>query len=525
MNSTKPDYDIALVGAGISAAYTLIHYLDLLRQRPPPQPVRVAVLEKTGEFWTGVPYGRRSGRHSLIITALKEFLPEPERAAFAAWLDRHRVKLFQPVEVDGRRLTSEWRQHCQNAMAAGTWDDVFLPRAVFGDYLREVMTALLDDAAKAGLMACRLIPCEVVDVEVSDGSYRLTSADDSRTGTTMTAAKVVLALGSPPNRPCASTLRREADGEVCVIENLYEPGLEANLGELAAFLDQVRVTGRDQVLVVGANASALEVLYSLVDQAALAKRIGRLLVISPAARFPHRIGGPGAPPDYCPANLAALLHSQPFTARQILEAVERDVELAEQSGLNVADIFQAVSRGILDAVNALSVPEQERFVTEYGVKIGRLQRRAGPEYRDVVDRLLAERRLELVRGEFVRYVSQSEGGPGFEYVETASRARRVYCAPLAGIVNCGGFSDLADWSPPLVQNLLRRGLCRPNASNRGFLLNEWLEASPECYVMGPLVAGNLNRTLRVWHAESCARIIQLSRQLASALMRQPFRQS
>lgn len=519
--STKPDYDVAIVGAGISAAYTLIHLADQLRQRPPPLPVRIAVLDKAGEFWTGVPYGSRSGRHSLIITSLKEFLPEPERAAFAAWLDRNRGHPFQPVDVKGHRLTSEWRQRSQAAMSEGRWDELFLPRAVFGDYLGGLMTALLDEAEKAGLLSCRLIPAEVVDLERFDGSFRLTLGQASHTGTTLTSAKVVLALGSPPNRPCTMSHGGEADGEVCVIENLYEPGLEANLAELSASLERLRATGHDQVVVVGANASALEVLYAFVDQATLAAHLGKVIVVAPTARFPHRIGGTSTPPDYCPANLKRLLESRPFTARQILEAVERDVESAEARGLNVADIFPAVSRGVLEAVDALAPSEQEHFVTEYGVRIGRLQRRAGPEYRDVVERLRADGRLEVIKGEFLRYVPKSQGGPGFEYVETESRTRRVHSAPLAGIVNCGGFSDLTGWSSPLVHNLLRRGICRPNASKRGFLLNEWFEASPGCYVMGPLVAGNLNRALRVWHAESCARIIQLSRQLASALMRQP----
>jgi hypothetical protein len=37
--------------------------------------------------------------------------------------------------------------------------------------------------------------------------------------------------------------------------------------------------------------------------------------------------------------------------------------------------------------------------------------------------------------------------------------------------------------------------------------------------MGPLVAGNIIGKVKVWHAESCTRIIQLSQTLAEILAR------
>lgn len=73
------NYDLAIVGSGISCAYTSIHYLTLLENRSTAeskefQTVKIAVLDKSEEFWTGIPYGSRSGKQSLIITPLKEFL-------------------------------------------------------------------------------------------------------------------------------------------------------------------------------------------------------------------------------------------------------------------------------------------------------------------------------------------------------------------------------------------------------------------------------------------------------------------
>ena len=46
----------------------------------------------------------------------------------------------------------------------------------------------------------------------------------------------------------------------------------------------------------------------------------------------------------------------------------------------------------------------------------------------------------------------------------------------------------------------------------------FFEANKNCYVMGPLVAGNIDGDFKVWHAESCQRIIGLSKQLAEVLV-------
>ncbi|PSB40183.1 hypothetical protein C7B77_28685, partial [Chamaesiphon polymorphus CCALA 037] len=81
------------------------------------------------------------------------------------------------------------------------------------------------------------------------------------------------------------------------------------------------------------------------------------------------------------------------------------------------------------------------------------------------------------------------------------------------------FQDVTTSSSSLIQNLIRRQICVPNESNRGFVIDKNFEASKNCYLMGPLVAGNIDGNFRVWHAESCQRIIGFSQNLAAALLR------
>ena len=154
---------------------------------------------------------------------------------------------------------------------------------------------------------------------------------------------------------------------------------------------------------------------------------------------------------------------------------------------------------------------------KYAVEIGKLQRRAGGEYLDVVDALICQNKLEFLKGRFVRFLAAT-GGSRCEYLAGAEREQKVLDAPIGAVVNCAGFQDVTKSSSVLIQNLIRRKICIPNDSNRGFVIDKNFEASKNCYVMGPLIAGNIDGNFKVWHAESCQRIIGLAQQLAQVLL-------
>ena len=140
------------------------------------------------------------------------------------------------------------------------------------------------------------------------------------------------------------------------------------------------------------------------------------------------------------------------------------------------------------------------------------------EYLDVVDTLVAQDKLTFLKGKFVRDLPLSIGGTGCEYIDSDDREPKMLDTPVGVIINCAGFQDVTKSSSILIQNLLQRGICAPNDSNRGFVIDKDFKASKNCYVMGPLVAGNIDGSFRIWHAESCQRIIGLSQHLATVLI-------
>ena len=111
------------------------------------------------------------------------------------------------------------------------------------------------------------------------------------------------------------------------------------------------------------------------------------------------------------------------------------------------------------------------------------------------------------------------------YAIPESQAEVTYRAPFCITINCGGFEELAPSSSRLINSLLDNGICKVNRTNRGFLVNERLEAGENVYVIGPLLGGNFNENVRYWHVESASRIAGLAELLAESLCDSLYPQS
>ena len=521
-STTKPQneayYDIAIVGAGISSAHTLIHYLALLERQSLDRPVRIVVTEKSGEFWTGIPYGLKSGCDSLLISSLKEFIPQQlERQQFVSWLNENCYWIFASQKYQNGELTSKWLAANAAAISQGMWDELFIPRHIYGLYLKHCLTKTIEDATAKGTLEIDLLTSEVIDIQCCEDRYRVELVSAAEERSAFVATKLVLAIGSPPNvafeRPQATD-----ESDICYIDNMYEPSMDFNIQRICRALQQSDRQTHRQVLMVGSNAGTLDALYCLNNSTAASSLIDKFVILSPNAAFPHRISREIESIVYSPAHLETLIASESFTAQQILLAVERDVAEATAQRVNISDIYTHISSAVIQALNLLDDAEQQQFVSKYAVEIGKLQRRAGGEYLDVVDRLIDRDKLTFIKGRFQRYHSPATTDFGCEYIDSESQLSTPINMPIGVVINCAGFQDVTRSSSVLIQNLIRRGICVPNDSRRGFKIDRNFAASKNCYLMGPLVAGNIAGDLKVWHAESCQRIIGLSKLLAEVLL-------
>jgi uncharacterized NAD(P)/FAD-binding protein YdhS len=519
-------YDLAIIGAGVSSAYTLIHYIAGLEKQAAIEsddsllfvPVKILVTEKSGEFWTGLPYGSRSGRNALLIAPLHEFIPQvEERQDFINWLTKHQAEIFNPAEYRIRgELSAKWLQANQESMSQGLWDDIFIPRHIFGLYIKQRVDLLLQTTAAKGLIEFKLITADAIDVQLTEDIYQVDLAGKDHS--CFFTKKLVLAIGSPPNVAFTNPPVPGTEDRICYVDNMYEPSLDSNIDRIRQALQQVADPAQRQVLMVGSNAGTLDTLYSINNSTETVNLIDKFVIVSPNAAFPHRITRGIVELGYIPQNLLDLVSTKSFTAKQIFTAVAQDVAAATAKNINVSDIHGDISKVVMQALNLLNPDEQKQFVVKYAVEIGKLQRRAGGEYLDVVQNLRNLDRLEFIKGKFVKYSTLATGVANCEYLDSEDSQQKVVDASVSVIINCAGFQDVTKSSSPLINNLIKRGICIPNESHRGFVCDKNFTAGKNCYLMGPLVAGNMDGSFKVWHAESCQRIINLSQQLATTLL-------
>jgi uncharacterized NAD(P)/FAD-binding protein YdhS len=512
--SSKEKYDIAIVGSGVSCSYTVISYISLLLNQIPKQPLRLAIIDKDGVGWVGVPYGQRNGQHSLIISSLKEFLPQPELDNFKHWLNQNYQWVFDTAERGMGLLSSKWFDNHQPEMSAGDWDELFVPRYAFGLYLKGRISELLQQAQACGAIEYSLVTAEVTDLQQVDGLYQI-EMDANEGRSSLMAQKVILAIGSPPNKNI-SFVDDSAQG-LCYIDNMYEPSQSLNIDLIIKTLQNSHSPEQNQVLIIGSNASALETIYSLSNNIDAVKLINKFIVISNGG-FPSRICPTVSTDVYEAQYLKALAKSPDLTAKDILEAVKQDVAMALAQNETVGSTYATISKRVIEALHLLSAAEQSLFVTKYGVEIGKHQRRAGSDYLNVVEQLMSAGKLDLIKGKFIKTSRLSNEQHGFEFLDASTQEKQVFSTPLRVVVNCAGFQDLTKSSSTLIENLIQRGICTPNDSNNGFYVNENFEANQNLYLVGPLVAGNINHKFKIWHAESCARIVGISQQLAEILV-------
>lgn len=514
-------YDLAFVGSGIACTYTIIHLINMLDQKPLNKKVKILVVDKADEFWVGIPYGNRSGFNSLIITSLKDFLSTDELELFKNWLKQNINWVFKDFQKRNGTLSSDWLENNEKRLAENDWDNIYLPRYIFGYFLRERVNALLESAVNKNLLEYQLLSADVIDIKNNDGIYKLTVKDNFSNKLEIESSKIILSIGSPPKKNLFTLENYESLSGINLIEDLYQPKLEANIDQIYETFKNAENKEQNNILIVGSNASALEAAYNIMDISGMEDLVNKFYFLSRDGAFPYRSNnGQSNIDSYNLVALNSLKNSPKITSKQILEAVKKDVEEMKTQNVNIADIIYHVSNIINALVVKLSPSEQKIFVNHDGVEIGKFQRKAGKEYCDVVDNLSLVNKLENLKGKFVRLVNQEEKFDHIEYVESQTLVKKTFDKPVTFIINCCGFEDLtSESSSELILSLIRNNICRTNASKRGFAVNENFEADTNFFVMGPLLAGNSNKHTMIWHVESCTRICYLSKQLAKVLVK------
>src|SRR5690606_22695368 len=173
------------------------------------------------------------------------------------------------------------------------------------------------------------------------------------------------------------------------------------------------------ILIVGANASALELLYKLNDQPATKACVKKFNILSTQGLMPDAVIDEEKAAKYIPENLLALAHQTNLTAKDIADAAFADLDLADQLEVGAATTVKPISNAFGALLNKLSPSGLIEFACIYGNEIGRRQRCAGLHYSNTVDHLKSENLFNLIAGKFLGIAQKFDenGNIYFEYLD------------------------------------------------------------------------------------------------------------
>ena len=500
--------EIIFIGSGLSTSLTIFNFIKLVEEKKIKQTIQITVIEKNDDVWSGIPYGSKSGTDSLTITTLKEFLPPAYRIIFFEWLNKNKSRLLATCTS---QISQIWLAENKNKIESELWEDICIPRYWVGIYLKELMSATNKSIVHFGVKLT-ILRGKAIDVEYDNEVYTISYiANGSNNVNKIITKSCILALGSLPNKNLTIT-NIPKDKNLLLIQNIYDSTLSETLQLLNK---QMHSNKAQDILIIGSNASCVEFIYNLNEE--LLQNIGKIKVLSTSSKFPLLLKETETGDKYLVFdNLDKMLNKQKTTADQLIKAAQQDFDKLIVSNTNSYMIVQQTTQKVIQLLDSLPFTEQEKFVYNHGETYIKMLRKVEKEYGNKLYSLIASGKIELIKGHFqnIDFITRL----GIEQIKYIDDDEKIQFLPnIVSIINCSGFENINDSTDILIQNLLKRKIITPTQSLKGIKVNENFKAHNNLYIMGPLLAGNINTKMRLWHAESATRIFNLSSLLAKNL--------
>jgi uncharacterized NAD(P)/FAD-binding protein YdhS len=416
---------IAIIGLGFSGAAVAAALLSTMKD-----PLSLVLVDSNCSLGAGLAYGRAHAGELLNVRARDLSLLAKERGDFANWLAGSSLGAAQMTPV--------------------YLGQIFAPRALFGDYVRDRLFRAIRSRPDATV---QLIQDEVIDIKGADqGAATL----KFQQGPAIACDTVILATG-------------------------YGTGANARRFGLCPFsrLEPERVKKAKRIVLVGSSLTMVDCLLRLRRD----NQDAEITVIS------RRGLSPLPQLRFSPTPIEFSLPDE-LTTRRLF----RWVRAACRDALDRGEEWQAVINGMRPHVQSiwqsLNLTEQRRFLRLARTMWDIHRHRIPADIHERVSIELALQRTRPLAGE-VRNVS---GESPFE-VEVRIRGRRCVDHIAADLAfDCSGWKP--DTRSPLMQNIVRRGIAEFDAhgiglkvSSDGAAFNK--NGSSSIFAVGPLGAGSL----------------------------------
>lgn len=506
-------YDVAFIGAGLSSTYTLIEFINHINSQnlriSENETLKIAIFERDEWVWGGIPYGRRSGFTSLIITPLDEFLPDYELGSFMEWMSKNFEWLIQPFKKVAGPRSLTWLKESETKILNCNSQNIHIPRYFFGIYLWDKLRETTQNSKHKIEMS--LIAEEVSSIQkVSDSNCKFSVKVNNAN---FYSKNIMLGIGIPNIRTLDSDDLTNSNS--MVIQNPYSPDLESKIHEMKSHVENI---SNPKIMIVGANASALEMIYQIKNNFDLNKKI-TFKVLSPQGKLPG-LFIKDKETDFFAKHLQRLDSSdESICADQILDALKADLKFADERNYEISDTLPQFTEHVGNLIKKLSKDEKLKFVSFHGLEIGRLQRRAGYEYTLPIVELKETKSIEMISGLLETVILTDDGLGHAQYWNDEG----ILYESFDILINCSGSAGLANKNlSGLFSELLETNICSLSSSGHGFSVGNKFEVCNGFYINGPLLAGNIVGSMGIWHVEHCGRIMSFAKEISQNISKNIF---
>lgn len=415
-------------------------------------PARVVVVNSGRPFGRGAAYGTTRREHLLNVAArnMSAFPDHPSH--FFDWL----------------------RSRCDfDSMADNELMETFIPRQVYGDYVRSLATHFMGPADPRSMVQCEVIEETAVDVEPSGdgGIVKLSS------GKAFEADSILLATGNEPPAGLPGADRLANDRRYCA--NPWQDWHEHLPSD------------EGHIILLGTGLTAVDVIVTLREKG----WNGRVTAISRHGLLPQRHFRGIEWPSVIPEN------DQSLSLKELAALVRGDCERLRGVSQNPAIAVDKL-RGRTQALwKRLTIDEKKRFLKEFAPHWNVIRHRiAGPIHDAITDSLDCGQ-LKIVPATIV---SLTSGATTIDVELTTSDGEsRIIGGDY--VINCTGpKSRFSDSGLPLFDHLVQRGLATVDSMDMGIAVTDDFvvigkdgEPSKFLYAMGPILKGTLWETIAV----------------------------
>lgn len=255
-------HDIAIVGGGWSAASITYHLIErILDSSQYSQVLNIVIFEKTENIWTGVPYGSFSRKEFFLI----ETLNQAKFPLFESWLKKNGSRIASLLPENSEPI-NQWYKENKYKILQGDVGDIYFPRHIFGIFVKELLNFSIASARSFINVSYRKE--EVVDIKRVNNVYEIQTDKN-----TFLSEKVVLATGSIPKFSDFHGNNYFSDKTFCACF------------DYSAIFVAIAASNNKSLAVIGASASALELLYCISNNHDLMKKISVIHIISNSGRL------------------------------------------------------------------------------------------------------------------------------------------------------------------------------------------------------------------------------------------------